>query len=185
MMILNNLYQYDLRILLWCGKSRCYLKFMQSVRLISRSGDGYLQLALPLSLLIFLPEHGKNFCLLAAFAFTIERPLYFILKCSLKRRRPPEIVPCFTSVVTPSDRFSFPSGHTMAAFTLAGLCYCSFGAIAIPFYLWATAVGTSRVLLGVHFPSDIIAGATIGTLIVNYSMRFMENNGFMLLTISS
>ena len=176
MTVLNNLYQYDLRMLLWCGKSRCNFKFMRQVRLISRSGDGYMQLLLPLVLLLLLPVHGKHFCWLAANTFVIERPLYFILKNTLKRRRPPEVIPYFTSVVAPSDRFSFPSGHTMAAFALAGICFFYFGTIALPLYLWACAVGASRVLLGVHFPSDIIAGATIGTLIASYSMPMMENH---------
>ena len=177
MTVLNNLYQYDLRMLLWCGKSRCNCKFMRLVRLISRSGDGYLQLLLPLVLLLLLPVQGEQFFWLAVSTFAVERPLYLILKNTLKRRRPPDVVPYFTSVVAPSDRFSFPSGHTMAAFLLAGLCYLCFGTIALPLYLWACSVGASRVLLGVHFPSDILAGATIGTLIASYSVSLMESDG--------
>jgi undecaprenyl-diphosphatase len=170
MTVLNNLYQYDLRMLLWCGKSRCNCKFMRLVRFISYSGDGYLQLLLPLTLLLFLSEKGESFFWLVAGAFAIERPLYLILKNSLKRRRPPDIVPYFTSVVSPSDRFSFPSGHTMGAFLLADLSYLYFGPIALPLYIWASAVGASRVLLGVHFPSDILAGAAISTLLAGCYM---------------
>lgn len=182
MTVLNNLYQYDLRMLLWCGKSRCNFKFMRVVRIVSHSGDGYLQLLLPLALLLLLPGKGKGFCWLAANTFVIERALYVVVKNLLKRRRPSEVVPYFTSVVKPSDRFSFPSGHTMAAFTLAGISFFYFGEIALPFYLWACAVGSSRVLLGVHFPSDIIAGATIGTVIASYSMTFLESGTSELLT---
>ncbi len=177
MTVLNYLYQYDLRMLLWCGKSRCNSKFMRWVRLVSRSGDGYLQLLLPIALLVLLPAGGEGFLWLAMSAFMVERPLYFILKNSLKRRRPSDVVPYFSSVVLPSDRFSFPSGHTMAAFLLATLCYLYFGTIALPLYLWACAVGASRVLLGVHFPSDILAGASIGTVIASYSMALFESDG--------
>ena len=176
MTVLNNLYQYDLRMLLWCGKSRCNFRFMRLVRLVSLSGDGYLQLLLPLAVLLLLPVQREGFCWLAASTFAIERSLYFVLKNTLKRRRPPDVVPYFTSVVTPSDRFSFPSGHTMAAFTLAGICFLYFGEIALPLYLWAGAVGVSRVLLGVHFPTDIIAGAAIGTMIAGYGMTLVDDS---------
>lgn len=181
MTVLNHLYQYDLRMLLWCGKSRRSFKFMRLVRLVSRSGDGYLQLLLPIALLVLLPADGEDFLWLVMSAFMIERALYFILKNTLKRRRPPDVVPYFSSVVLPSDRFSFPSGHTMAAFLLATLCYLYFGTIALPLYLWACAVGASRVLLGVHFPSDILAGATIGTVIASYCMALLESSGPRLL----
>lgn len=104
-------------------------------------------------------------------AFAFERPLYWLLKNTLKRRRPPEVVPCFSSVVIASDRFSFPSGHTMSAFLLAVLVYLQLGPVALPMMLWAGAVGASRVILGVHFPSDIIAGAGIGTAVAIFTFN--------------
>ena len=60
---------------------------------------------------------------------------------------------------------SFPSGHTslcFAAATSLTLC-CPRWYVALPAYLWAGAVGYSRMYLGVHFPSDVLAGALIGT----------------------
>jgi len=163
--MLDNIYQYDLRLLLWCRKSRFYPQFIALNRILSRTGDGYMQLLVPVCYLLLKPEQGKDFLYLVAFAFAIERPLYFILKNVLKRRRPPEVVPEFTSIIRASDQFSFPSGHTMAAFLLAGLSLVSIGSIAFPLYLWAFMVAVSRVVLGVHFPSDTLAGAILGTLI--------------------
>ena len=165
MQILNDMYQADLRVLLWCRKSVFYPQWMSLVRLCSRSGDGYMQVFLPLGLYALLPDGGAVFLYSVVVPFSIERPLYWLLKNTLKRRRPPEVVPCFTSVVTASDRFSFPSGHTMGAFLLAVLVFLQIGAAALPLLLWACAVGLSRVILGVHFPSDIIAGALIGSAI--------------------
>lgn len=165
MQILNDMYQTDLRLLLWCRKSVYYPQWLNIVRLCSRSGDGYMQLFLPLGLYWLLPAGGTEFLYSIALAFAIERPLYWLLKNTLKRRRPPEVVPSFTAVISASDRFSFPSGHTMGAFLLAVLVYLHIGAAALPLILWACAVGLSRVILGVHFPSDIIAGALIGSVI--------------------
>lgn len=163
MNVKNDVYKCDLQLLLWCVRSHSYKRFIAFVRIISRSGDGYLQLLLPSMLALIEPELGANFFLLALLAFTIERPIYFVLKRTLKRRRPPEVIPYFSSLVTPSDQFSFPSGHTMAAFLLAGLCCLSYGSAAYPLYIWASMVGVSRVILGVHFPTDILAGASLGT----------------------
>lgn len=116
----------------------------------------------------FSPETGKAFFTLALVAFAIERPIYFVLKNVLKRRRPPEVVPDFTSIIRASDQFSFPSGHTMAAFLLAGLATMFIGIAAFPLYIWASLIAASRVILGVHFPSDTIAGALLGTAIAYY-----------------
>lgn len=59
---------------------------------------------------------------------------------------------------------SFPSGHTSSAFATAtslSLCYPKWYIIA-PTFLWASAVGYSRMELGVHYPSDVLAGAVLG-----------------------
>lgn len=168
MTLLESIYQVDLRVLLWCRKSRYYPQFIAFVRALSRTGDGYLQFIFPACYWFVEPEQGRAFFIIALMAFAVERPLYFCLKNILKRRRPPEVVPDFTSVVKASDKFSFPSGHTMAAFLLAGLATFYIGSAALPLYIWATLIASSRVILGVHFPSDTLAGALIGTSIAYF-----------------
>ena len=65
-------------------------------------------------------------------------------------------------LITPSDKFSFPSGHTAAAFVFANIVVAFFPSLSIPLYLFATLVGLSRVMLGVHYPGDILAGMVLG-----------------------
>lgn len=165
MTILQDIHNYDLRLLMWCQKSRYYPPFILFVRAISKTGDGYLQLLVPLIYWLIDPVNGGAFFQMIIVAFAIERSIYFILKNKLKRRRPPEVIPYFTSVVKAADKFSFPSGHTMAAFMLAYICCLSFDSSATVLYVWAFMVASSRVILGVHFPTDTIAGAILGTVI--------------------
>ncbi len=162
---LQSLQNYDLRMLLWFFHRQHRALWIAFSRALSRSGDGTLQLLLPGLFWLIDGSAGKQLFIAAAVVFAIERPLYWCLKNSCQRRRPPEAIPSFQSVVNASDRFSFPSGHTCAAFALATLVTLHYGALAAPLYLWATGVGLSRVVLGVHFPSDTLAGAAIGTLI--------------------
>lgn len=132
---------------------------------LSRTGDGYLHLALPAILLLAGAEGLPVFAILLGTAMAVERIVYLLLKNTLKRRRPEQFVPGFRSLVQASDQFSFPSGHTSAAFCLATATGIVFGGPFIAMYLWAGAVGLSRVLLGVHFPGDVLAGAVMGSSI--------------------
>jgi undecaprenyl-diphosphatase len=160
---LQSINRCDLHMLLWFVDRRHRQLWIAFARAVSRSGDGFLQVLLP-TLLLALDRHtGSAVFLATAIGFAIERPLYWVLKNSCQRRRPPEAIPSFRSVINASDRFSFPSGHTCGAFLLAAIISVHYPTLAAPMYLWAGAVGLSRVVLGVHFPTDILAGALLGS----------------------
>ncbi len=167
--LLHNLHQFDLRIMLWCSQSRNYSLLIQLAKQISRSGDGLLQVLLPVGLVALNANNSLLLIKMVVAGFLIERPLYWLLKNSLKRRRPPDAIPSFQAVIKASDKFSFPSGHTAAAFLLATLVLFVYGSTAWVLLPWAICVGASRVVLGVHFPGDILAGATLGTSIGFYT----------------
>jgi membrane-associated phospholipid phosphatase len=86
-----------------------------------------------------------------------------IAKYSIRRQRPFESYP-FIEKETDGGSPSFPSGHTSEAFALAtsvSLIYPKWYVIA-PSFVWACTVGYSRMDLGVHYPSDVLAGAILG-----------------------
>ena len=166
MAILSTLHQWDARLLKQLfqqGQRRRSLT--QVARIVSRSGDGYLQIAFPVTAWLLVSPSASVYAAAMTLAFALERLTYLLLKNGLQRRRPQEIMPGFRALVVPPDRFSFPSGHTSAAFCLATITGIVFGGPFSILYGWAGCVALSRVLLGAHFPGDTLAGAAIGSTI--------------------
>ena len=131
---------------------------------ISHTGNGYYYPAVPALMLLGDSQKAWTFFLAGLFAFAIELPLYKLLKNGIKRNRPCEVLSGVQGRISPSDRFSFPSGHTAAAFVMATLLSYFFPILSMPLFSWALLVGFSRIYLGVHYPTDILAGLVIGLL---------------------
>lgn len=138
---------------------------------VSHSGNGPYYAVLAGGMVIATVEGSMVFLQRTLIAFAIELPLYWWLKNTLRRARPALERLSFEPVITPADRFSFPSGHATAAFLFAGLASVSFPPWAMVFYIWASLVALSRVALGVHFPSDILAGAVLGSGIAYFILQ--------------
>jgi undecaprenyl-diphosphatase len=132
-----------------------------------------LLLALVLLLSQFLhPSQGEDerrLLVCMAVALLVERPLYFVLKNACKRDRPQAALN-IKSFIVPADRFSFPSGHTSAAFLMATLWGWYLPALLPALFIWAAMVGMARVILGVHFPTDTLIGALMGACCALLSM---------------
>lgn len=139
-------------------------------RYFSRTGDGHLYVLL--GIVLYATSGSEDpFLQTLLLAFVIERPLYLVLKNGFKRNRPQAALENFNSLVTPSDQFSFPSGHTSAAFMVATISGFFLPVLLIPLLLWATLVGFSRVVLGVHFPTDTLVGVFLGVSVAIYSLN--------------
>jgi undecaprenyl-diphosphatase len=155
---------YDTRLFYWLfqftSQQNC-----KWVRLLSKTGDGHLYVLTGITLSVFEPEHGSVFLFTALMAYAFELPIYLVLKKSLKRPRPCDFFHNLPAFVTPSDKFSLPSGHTAAAWLMASIVAHFYPAFAVLVYLWAGLIGLSRILLGVHYPSDVLAGASLGVII--------------------
>ncbi|GGW84211.1 phosphatase PAP2 family protein [Alteromonas halophila] len=142
----------------------------RSIIWLSKTGDGYLYFAIGMLLWVFEPQHGELFLYTALMAYALELPLYVLLKRTIKRPRPCDFLLNLTAHVTPSDKFSLPSGHTAAAWLMAFIISHYYPAFAVLACSWAALIGLSRILLGVHYPTDVIAGMLLGITIASLSL---------------
>ena len=170
---LERLAAWDRRVCLRCNIA-CRSTGLRLVFVFaSRLGDGLFWYALMGALLIWDGTSATVpvlHMIVAGLACTL---IYKSLKRGTARERPYMAQADITLFAAPLDKYSFPSGHTLhaVAFTLVALGY-------YPVLFWLLApfcilVGLSRVVLGLHYPSDVIAGAGIGAAVAAISMTLL------------
>lgn len=141
----------------------------KSMRIVSGS-VAPLMVAVPVGIFIVnyaqthsATERKEPYIIAAALVGTTA--ITFGLKYAVNRPRPFVTYPDIVQKDQHVGPYSFPSGHTSSAFALATsvtLCYPKWY-VAVPAYAWAFTVGYSRMRLGVHFPTDVLVGAIIGS----------------------
>lgn len=106
-----------------------------------------------LSSLIFLSSYAISIAAYRAIKFIVERPRPFVTLDNVRL------------LLGPRSGFSFPSGHAVTSFCLATVIAIRYPKMRYPIFIAATLVALSRPYIGVHYPSDILAGSVLGILV--------------------
>jgi undecaprenyl-diphosphatase len=172
MKFMQSIHAYDVDLFFWVMRRKSQKLLVKCARYISKTGDGYWYLLLALILAFSHTPTDRLLLGAMAVAFAFERPAYFIIKNTCRRHRPQAALN-IQGFVVPSDQFSFPSGHTSAAFLMAMLL-SYFHPVLVPLvFPWAVTVGMARVILGVHFPTDTLMGALMGLAMAAISLQIV------------
>ncbi|MEZ5400324.1 MAG: phosphatase PAP2 family protein [Bryobacteraceae bacterium] len=128
----------------------------------TRGGDGWLWYLLGAILLLVGGDHRFAAVGASTMAAAVGIGVFLSLKRLTGRKRPCAIEPHCWATLLPPDRFSFPSGHTITAFAVIVPVSLYYPDLFWGLFFVALSVAVSRVLLGMHFLSDVLAGAVLG-----------------------
>jgi undecaprenyl-diphosphatase len=141
---------------------------------ISRLGDGAFWYTLMFALAIFAGSRGVHAAAHMALTGLLALTLYRSLKHRIRRPRPCEGDRGIIARVAPLDRFSFPSGHTLHAVAFTAIACAWFPSLAILLVPFTALIALSRVVLGLHYPSDVLAAIAIGAMLATASLNAAE-----------
>ncbi len=136
----------------------------------SRLGDGIAWYALMAGMALMAGGSGRLVAVQMAASGAFGTAAYKSLKHRLVRERPfvsHDGILCGTA---PLDRYSFPSGHTLHAVCFTVLAVAHYPVLALLLVPFTAAVAASRVVLGLHYPTDVAAGALIGAILAAGSL---------------
>lgn len=129
----------------------------------TRGGDGWLWYGMGLAIALFGGDSRFEAIATAALTEALGIGVFLRLKKAIGRKRPSAFEPHCWATLLPPDQFSFPSGHTITAFAVALSLSHFYPSLELGLLFCAASVAASRVLLGMHFLSDVLAGAVIGS----------------------
>ncbi|MCP8308622.1 MAG: phosphatase PAP2 family protein [archaeon] len=182
---LSSLYPYD-KDLLYMINSASGSKALDTIILtLTDFGGSFFWLLFIIVLWIYGKAKERRFAIFLAITIIASVTLGLIFKAFLYRPRPYELLTGINLIGLEEYGSSFPSGHSVRAFAGSTLIFKRYGRIASPLLALSLAVALSRVYLGVHYPTDVIAGALLGLTIANFIFVFTKRPSLIIDKISN
>lgn len=155
----------DLVVMRRCNKWMAPRWFRLWMICATRGGDGWLWYAIGLLTLLIGGEDRFRATGASTLAASAGIWVFLVLKKAANRPRPCAIAPHAWATLLPPDQFSFPSGHTMTAFAVATPLVSYYPDLTLLLGFCAVSIAGSRIMTGMHFLSDVVAGAVLGSLL--------------------
>lgn len=168
--IKGRLYNTDLNTLLLFNISIKCKVLDRIMPLITYIGSAAFTTSCCLMVIVMGTGNVRNIGIRALIALVVSHILVRLLKNSVCRLRPKDVLPNINTFNVSLDYYSFPSGHTTAVFAIATTLALAFPVLAWVCFPIALIVAISRLYLGVHYPSDVLAGMAMSiftSLIIN------------------
>ena len=141
-------------------------------RVASRLGDGVIWYAMLALLPLLYGRTAIRPVVIMAITGVVGVLLYKVLKKVCVRERPFITHSSISLAMAPLDRYSFPSGHTLHAVAFAWQAIAAFPELGWVLVPLASLIAASRVVLGLHYPTDVLAGAAIGAGLATTGLTF-------------
>ena len=157
-------------VALWLHGAASRPAIVCSLLSVSWLGDGVLWYALIATLPWWGGPTGLKSALYMVALGAVNLVFYKALKHRIARPRPYVSCPGIRACCRSLDEFSFPSGHTMHAVAFSLVLAHYHPALALPLWGFTALVALSRLVLGLHYPSDVAIGAAIGWLTAKFML---------------